>query len=77
MLLEGVPVVLLGIVTFFYLDYGIDSAGRLTQKEKDFLRKEIELDRQGKSRHSLKKGLFDLRAWALSLVYFCFVVGWN
>lgn len=74
-LLEGVPVVLLGIATFFYLDDGIDSAGWLTQKEKDFLRKEIELDEKNKSRHSLKDGLLDFRVWVLSLVYFCSAVG--
>lgn len=74
-LLEGSPVVLLGIITFFFLDDGIDSAGWLTQKEKDFLREKIELDKKDKSRHSLKDALWDFRVWALSLVYFCFAVG--
>ena len=74
-LLEGAPIMLLGIVTFFYLDDGIDSAKWLTQEEKDFLKREIEVDRKDNSRHSLKDALLDLTVWALSLIYFCFVVG--
>lgn len=74
-LLEGVPSLILGVVTIWYLDDGIDSAKWLTQAEKDALKYHIALEKKEKSRHSLRDGLLDWRVWVFGIVYFCFVAG--
>jgi D-galactonate transporter len=74
-LLEGIPSLLLGIVTLWYLDDGIDAAKWLTQEEKQVLKDHIAAEKQEKSRHSLRDGLLDWRVWLFGFVYFCFVVG--
>jgi D-galactonate transporter len=74
-LLEGLPSVVLGIVTLWYLDDGIDAAQWLSREEKDVLKYHIEAERQDKSRHSLRDGLLEWRVWVFGFVYFCIVVG--
>ena len=53
-LLEGLPSIVLGVVTLFYLDDGILGAKWLTQDEKKLLAHHIEMEKQEKTRHSLK-----------------------
>lgn len=74
-LLEGIPSVLLGIVTLWYLDDGIDAARWLTRDEKDALKYHIAAEKKDKTRHSLKDGLFEWKVWLFGIVYFCFVAG--
>ncbi|MGZ3580661.1 MAG: MFS transporter [Syntrophales bacterium] len=74
-LLEGIPSLLLGIVTLWYLDDGIDAAKWLTPDEKQVLKEHIAAEKQEKTRHSLRDGLLDWRVWLFGFVYFCFVVG--
>ncbi len=74
-LIEGIPSLVLGIVTLWYLDDGIDSANWLTQDEKTILKHNIAVEKQEKTRHSLKDGLIHWKVWLFGFVYFCFVVG--
>ncbi len=74
-LLEGIPSLLMGIVTLWYLDDGIDEAKWLTQDEKQVLKGHIAAEKEEKTRHSLRDGLLDWRVWLFGFVYFCFVVG--
>ncbi|HTY25248.1 MAG TPA: MFS transporter [Desulfomonilaceae bacterium] len=73
--LEGIPSLVMGIITLWYLDDGIDSAKWLTQDEKQVLKHHIAVEKQEKSRHSLRDGLLDWRVWLFGFVYFCFVAG--
>ncbi len=74
-LLEGIPSVVLGIVTLWYLDDGIDAAKWLTPDEKAVLKHHIAAEKQEKTSHSLKDGLLDWKVWVFGVVYFCFVAG--
>lgn len=74
-LLEGIPSLLLGVVTFFYLDDGIASAKWLDAEEKKLLDYHIAKEKEDKTRHSLMEGLIEWRVWLYGLVYFCFVAG--
>ncbi len=72
-ILEGIPAVLLGVVTFFYL---VDSPEKdqrwLTAEERAWLMAELAKENQGKqadTRHSLKEVFSDYRVWLLTLVY--------
>ena len=74
-LLEGLPCIILGVVTLWYLSDKIADSTWLTEDEKKVLQHYIELDKKGKTRHSLKDGLLDWRVWVLGFVYFCIVAG--
>ncbi|MCH4543468.1 MFS transporter [Ochrobactrum sp. POC9] len=72
-ILEGIPAVLLGVVTFFYL---VDSPEKdkrwLTADERAWLMAELAKENAGKqadTRHSLKEVFSDYRVWLLTLVY--------
>lgn len=74
-LLEGVPSVLLGVWTLFYLDDGIRSAGWLGEDDKRKLEQAIAEDGK-QQRHLPLAALFrNGRVWLLALVYFLFVMG--
>lgn len=74
-LLEGVPSIVLGVVSIWYLDDGIDAAKWLTRDEKEVLKHHIALEKQDKTKHSLRDGLLEWRVWLFGFVYFCIVVG--
>lgn len=74
-LLEGLPSIVLGVVTLWYLDDGIDAAKWLTRDEKEVLKYHLSIEKQDKTRHSLKDGLLEWRVWVFGFVYFCIVVG--
>ncbi|MEN5278392.1 MFS transporter [Brucella sp. TWI432] len=72
-ILEGIPAVILGIITFFYL---VDSPEKdskwLDADERAWLLKELAEERKGKqadTRHSLREVFSDYRVWLLTLVY--------
>ena len=74
-LLEGLPSIILGIVTFWYLDDGITGAKWLTDDEKKLLKHNIDLEKKDKTRHSLKDCFIEWRVWIFCIVYFCFCAG--
>jgi D-galactonate transporter len=74
-LLEGLPSVLLGIWTLFYLDDGIRAASWLSESEKQVLEREIVADGAGKQHLALGRVFGSAKVWLLALVYFMFVMG--
>lgn len=73
--LEGVPSVVMGIVTFFYLDDGIDQAKWLTNEEKTMLKRNIVTENAEKEDLHIGAVFAHPRVWLMSLIYFCFVMG--
>ena len=73
--LEGLPSVIVGIWTLFYLDDGIRSATWLSESEKRILERGIV--NEAKSKHALSLGAVFAhpRVWFLALIYFTFVMG--
>ncbi len=74
-LLEGLPSVLVGVWTLFYLDDGIRSAAWLTEQEKQLLERGIDAEARAKAPLSLGQVFRSGTVWLLALVYFCFVMG--
>jgi len=74
-LLEGVPSVVLGIWTWFYLDDGIRSARWLPDADKAVLERALAQDAATQARLPLRAVFTSARVWQLALVYFLFVMG--
>lgn len=78
-LLEGIPSVVVGILVILLLDDGPQKAKWLTREERDMVIHQVAEDDRAKHdlgrKHSLTDAFKDGRVWALSLVYFCGVVG--
>ena len=74
-LLEGVPAVLLGLVTLGYLDDGIAAAKWLDPAEKALLQRGIDGENASKQHVSALQGLRSPRVWLFALVYFSVVMG--
>ena len=74
-LLEGIPSVLVGLFTIYYLDDSITQAGWLSDAEKALLAQRIAEDNTHKEALSVSQTLFNSRVWLLGLIYFCFVLG--
>jgi D-galactonate transporter len=74
-LLEGVPSVLIGIWTLFYLDDGIRSARWLSEDDKKKLEQAIAADRQQQHSMPLARLFRSGKVWLLALVYFLCVMG--
>ena len=74
-LLEGIPSVIAGIVTYFYLTDKPEQAHWLTQRERELVHADLERDHQamGDREHSLLASLRDGRMWLLILIYFCII----
>ncbi|MCE1162689.1 MAG: MFS transporter [Thiomonas sp.] len=73
--LEGLPAVVLGIVTLFYLDNGIEHAKWLNADEKNALQQALDQEAQTKPSHSALEGLAQPRVWLMALIYFSVVIG--
>ncbi|MFF1831075.1 MFS transporter [Paenarthrobacter sp. NPDC058040] len=72
-LLQGLPTVLLGIVTWFYLTDKPREAKWLNQRERDWLEGTMAAEEHSvaESGHaSMREGLKDVRVWGLGIVYF-------
>ncbi|MEO7937775.1 MAG: MFS transporter, partial [Burkholderiaceae bacterium] len=74
-LVEGIPSVIAGIVTYFYLTDRPEQAHWLTQRERELVHADLERDHQamGDREHSLLASLRDGRIWLLILIYFCII----
>ncbi|TWI60428.1 D-galactonate transporter [Pseudoduganella lurida] len=73
--LEGIPSVVLGIWTLFYLDDGIRSARWLRENEKILLEQAIAEDEGTRAHLPLARLFASGTVWLLALVYFLFVMG--
>lgn len=72
-IIEGIPAIILGVITFFYL---VDSPEKdtkwLNADERAWLLNELAEERKGKradTRHSLREVFRDYRVWLLTIVY--------
>ncbi|OFA05494.1 MFS transporter [Duganella sp. HH101] len=74
-LLEGLPSVLIGVWTLFYLDDGIRAAKWLSEDDKLQLQRAIAEDGQHQQRLPLAQVFRSGTVWLLALVYFLFVMG--
>ena len=74
-LLEGLPSVLIGVWTLFYLDDGIRSANWLSEDDKQQLERAIVADGRHQQRLPLAQVFGSGKVWLLALVYFLFVMG--
>jgi MFS transporter, ACS family, tartrate transporter len=78
--MEGLPAVLLGIVTYFYLTDRPKEASWLTKEEKNWLTSELEKERKEKEKEIPKQldhkhVLLDPKVWYLSVVHFLYLTG--
>ncbi|KJV04821.1 MFS transporter [Rhodococcus sp. PML026] len=77
-LFEGLPAIVLGVITWFYLTDRPSQATWLDDDEKNWLTAELESEGSSKSAHitgSVKRALTDARVWMLGLVYFGITYG--
>jgi len=74
-LLEGIPSVLAGLVTWLYLTDKPQGATWLSSKERELVRADLERDAQsqGHREHSMLAALKDSKIWLLILVFFCII----
>lgn len=79
-LLEGIPSVVLGFVTFFYLTDRPEQAQWLTPAERAWLLGRLELEKRppdDRHSHTLQAALTNPRVWLLIAVYFTVALGDN
>jgi D-galactonate transporter len=74
-LLEGLPSVLLGLWTLFYLDDGIRAARWLSEDDKQALERELAAERRQQQQLPLARLFGSGKVWLLALVYFLCVMG--
>jgi sugar phosphate permease len=74
-LLEGIPSVLAGLVTWFYLTDKPTDAKWLSERERSLVQADLAQDQRalGQREHSLLASLKDGRIWLLILVFFCII----
>jgi D-galactonate transporter len=74
-LLEGVPSVMAGFVTWLYLTDKPEQATWLTQRERDLVHADLERDNKalGDREHSMLATLKDRKIWLLIGIYFCII----
>jgi ACS family tartrate transporter-like MFS transporter len=77
-LLEGLPAVLLGIVTYFYLPDSPARAGWLSADERQWIEQTLFEERaalhEREGQHSLWRGLTHPRVWQLCMLYFSIII---
>lgn len=74
-LLEGIPAVLLGVATYFFLDDSIAGARWLPDDEKAVLQAQLRADPPGEEHVSVFATLRDGRVILLAALYFCSILG--
>ncbi len=76
--ITGIPAILLGLVTFFYLTDRPENAKWLSTEEKDWLAGELKKEQEAKltsKKYSIKNVLKDSKVWRFALINFTYVVG--
>lgn len=73
--LEGIPSIVVGFITLFYLVDGPSQAGWLSEREKRLIDEDLELDRRnaGPRQKNFVAALMHPRMWVLAVIYFCLV----
>lgn len=80
-IIEGIPAIILGIVTYFYLTEKPKDAKWLTEEERSWITEEIRKEREavaGKKatqHYDHKRALTDKKVWHLALIYFVYISG--
>jgi MFS transporter, ACS family, tartrate transporter len=77
-LIEGIPSIIFGVVTFFYLTDSIDDANWLSPPEKTWLKEALEADKRSEPPidfASVMAFLRDGRVWVLTGIYFFWTLG--
>ncbi|MEW9585273.1 MFS transporter [Paraburkholderia sp. DGU8] len=77
---EGLPVIVLGVVTYFFLDNGPAQAKWLSTDEKAIVVRELEAEQQLKGGHTpkeLTRALSDPKVYVAGFVYFSVLCGTN
>ena len=80
LILEGIPAIVAGIVTYFLLPSRLTEAKFLTPQEKNLLAAELGLQEHGKAtQHAMTVGqaLAHTRVWHLTAIYFTAMVAMN
>jgi ACS family tartrate transporter-like MFS transporter len=80
LILEGIPAIVAGIVTYFLLPSRPTEANFLTLQEKNFLTAELGLQEHGKvAQHTttVRRALAHPRVWYLTAIYFTAMVAMN
>ncbi len=74
-LLEGIPSVIAGFVTFFYLTDKPEQAKWLTARERELVRADLDRDAKalGHREHSLLASLKDSKIWIMIAIFFCII----
>lgn len=74
-LIEGIPSVIAGVVTCFYLTDRPEQAKWLTARERQLVHADLERDQQalGDREHSMLASLRDSKIWILIAIYFCII----
>ncbi len=78
LILEGIPAILLGFITYLVLPSRPGDARFLTREEKEWLQAELEREKQQKlnqRRYSAVEALGSARVWYLALIYFGMMIG--
>jgi MFS family permease len=75
LLSEGIPSVIAGFVTFFYLTDKPEDAKWLTTRQRELVLADMERDRQslGSREHGMLAALKNGRMWLLILIFFCII----
>ena len=74
-ILQGLPTCLLGVLVWFFLDNGPDSAKWLSKEEKQYVKAQLASEAGRAHEMSVLRVLFHPGVLLLSLVYFCLVAG--
>ncbi len=77
-ILEGIPAVVVGIITYFYMTDWPAQARWLPQDERDWLVHELQAEQKAKNavqNYTIKEAFFDLRIVRLTLAYFLALTG--
>ena len=75
-ILEGLPAIALGFLTYLVLPNRPSEAGFLTAEEKQWLQTELEREEAGKrGRRSAMAGMTNFRVWHLAAIYFAMMIG--
>ena len=77
-ILEGIPAIVVGIVTYFYMTDWPAQAGWLPQDERDWLVHELQVELQAKKKirnYTIKEAFCDLRMVRLIVAYFLALTG--